>query len=442
MTNGLVVSKVLEDSIAAEMEIEPGDIILQVDDQVITDVLDLQYYTADSEFNLIIQKKNDEIWELEIEKEPGEILGIEVDSVSVKGLKKCNNNCLFCFVKQMPPGLRGSLYDRDDDYRLSVTQGSYITLSNLTPKDFKRIIELHISPLYISVHAWNPTARTNLMRNPKAGRIPDQIRQLAEAGLTLHTQIVLVPGYNDKEVLAETVENLASYYPAVQSIGVVPVGLTKHRENLPDLRTVNKSEAQEILDAGVRWQTDFKAKTGINLVYFSDELYIIASRDFPEVSEYDDFPQIENGIGMAAKFNAEVSFCLPDIPEQIPNRNVHIITGVSAGNMFRFWAKELSRVKGLNVHVHEVVNNFFGATVTVAGLLTAQDIAAQLGDLQGDYFLIPKVMLKADEEIFLDDYSIDWLEQRINGHAVVIENNGWAFIEGIIGSELEEYNNE
>lgn len=437
MSNGLIVSNVLSDSIAAEMEIEPGDIVLQVDHCIVEDILDLQYYTSEDEFTLTVRKKNNEIWELEIEKEQGEILGIEVCSVSVNGLKKCNNNCLFCFVKQMPSGMRESLYDRDDDYRLSVTQGSYITLSNLTQDELQRIIDFHISPLYISVHAWNSTARTKLMRNRRAGDLPEQIKMLANAGLTLHTQIVLVPDYNDGEVLKETVENLASYYPAVQSIGVVPVGLTKYRQGLPALRTVRTSEAQIILKSGVLWQKNCRKKTGRNLVYFSDELFVIAEQDFPDVVEYDDFPQIENGIGMAAKFMAEITHYSLYNPVKISNRNVHIITGVSAANLFRHWTRNFLAVQGLNITVHEVINNFFGSTVTVAGLLTAQDIAEQVGDLQGDYFLIPKVMLKADEEIFLDGYDISWVEKKVNGQALIIENNGKAFLEGILGRKLE-----
>lgn len=437
MSNGLVVSRVLEDSIASEMEIEPGDVILQVDNQIITDVIDLQYYTSDDEFTMSIEKKNKDVWQLEIAKEPGEILGIEVCSVSVQGLKKCNNNCVFCFVRQMPSGMRTSLYDRDDDYRLSVTQGSYITLSNLAPADFQRIIDFHISPLYISVHAWNPEARKRLMRNPRSGKLPDQIKMLAEAGLTLHTQIVLVPGYNDGEILEETVENLAAFYPAVQSIGIVPVGLTKHREELTELRKVSPLEAKHILKSGMAWQKIFKNRLGKNLVYFSDEFFVLAGRNFPDPKEYDDFPQLENGIGMAAKFQAELSRYCSSIPKGITDRRVHIVTGVSAANLFRSWVKELAGVKGLKATVHEVVNNFFGTTVTVAGLLTAQDIAAQLGDLQGEYFLIPKVMLKADEEIFLDGHDVSWLEQQVDGKAVIIDNNGKAFLEGLLGSKLE-----
>lgn len=436
MSKGLVVSKVVTGSIAAEMEIEPGDIIMKVGDFDITDIIDLQYYTSSDEFRMFIKKENNEIWELEIEKEPEELIGIEVCSVSVDGLKKCSNNCIFCFVQQMPPGMRDSLYDRDDDYRLSVTQGSYITLTNLKTEDFQRILDMHINPLYISVHAWSSDVRQKLMRNCKAGDLPDQIKILTDAGITLHTQVVLVPGYNDNEVLEETVENLASLYPSVQSIGVVPVGLTKYRKDLSDLRTVSKTEAQNILDRGRLWQERYNKRTGKNLVYFSDEFYVLAGENFPKPEEYDDFPQLENGIGMASLFKDEVQEYIPLLPKSIPPRGVHLVTGVSASELFDNMVRELSFIKGLTITVHKVDNDYFGSTVTVAGLITAQDIAKQLGDLKGEEFLIPTVMLKADEDIFLDGYNISWLEEQVNGKAVIIDNNGKSFLEGIISKRL------
>ena len=436
MVKGLVVSKVLESSIAAEMEIEPGDTIVKVGNQKVTDIIDLQYCTSEDEYKLLIKKKNNELWELEIEKEPGESLGIELCSVCVEGLMKCSNNCVFCFIQQMPPDMRESLYDRDDDYRLSLTQGSYITLSNLSRDDFQRIVDMHISPLYISVHAWNSSVRQKLMRNRNAGEIQEQLKILTDAGITLHTQVVLVPGYNDNEVLEETVENLASLYPSVQSIGIVPIGLTKHRESLPNLRTVNKTEAKRVLNIGRLWQERYNKQTGINLVYFSDEFYVLAGEDFPEPTEYDDFPQLENGIGMASLFKDEINEYISLLPKDIPSRRVHIVTGVSAAGFFRHLVSELSIINGLSTYVHEIINNYFGFTVTVAGLLTAQDIARQLGDLQGEVFLIPRVMLKADEDIFLDGYNITWLEEQVNGIAVIVENNGRSFLEGIIGGRL------
>lgn len=435
MDKGLVVSRVLKGSIAHEMEIEPGDSIIKIGSYEVEDIVDLQHYTSGDEFTIYLNKKNGELWELEIEKDPEEQIGIEVCSVSKQGTKRCSNNCVFCFVQQMPPGMRRSLYERDDDYRLSVSQGSYITLSNLEEEDFQRIIGMHISPLYISVHAWDPSVRQKLMRNRKAGQLQGQISRLAKAEIILHTQVVLVPGYNDREILEDTIENLASFFPAVQSIGIVPVGLTKHRNKLPELRTVTKEEAAFILDKGKSWQVKYKKRTGKNLVYFSDEFYVLAEKEFPDISEYDEFPQLENGIGMASLFLDEIDELIPSLPEVL-SREVHLVTGVSAAAFFRKCVTKLSSLKGLTIHIHEVVNHYFGSTVTVAGLLTAQDIAAQVGDLQGEDFFIPKIMLKADEDIFLDGYDISWLEQQINGKALIIDNNGRSFLEGLIGRSL------
>ncbi|WP_041444750.1 radical SAM protein [Syntrophobotulus glycolicus] len=442
MNNYLTVSSVRSGSIASEMEIEPGDRILHINGSFIDDILDFQYQIADEQFTVFIQKINGEIWELDIEKEPGEDLGIELGQVSAQGLKRCRNNCVFCFVRQMPQGLRKSLYDKDDDYRLSVTQGSYITLSNLTEKDFLRILRLHISPLYLSVHAWNPAARKKLMKNSRAALLPEQIQRLVEGRITLHTQIVLVPGYNDGEILWDTVNHLAELYPSVQSVGVVPVGLTKFREGLPLLRTVTRKEAEMILEEGTKLQETLRQRTGKSLVYFSDEFYVLAGKKFPDRKLYDDFPQIENGIGMASKFQSELAKLWSQIPPKIAGKRIHLITGVSAASFFRSLAADLSFVQGLELIVHEIKNVFFGETVTVAGLLTAGDIAGQVGNIEGEEFLVPRVMLKADCHLFLDDYDIKWLERKINGKAVIVENKGLSFLQAIFGRDFGGADNE
>lgn len=437
MPKGLVVSAVEENSIGAELEIESGDIVLQINDQEINDIIDFQYFSADEIFTMYIQKKDKEIWQLDIEKYPGESLGIDICTVSSEGLKKCTNNCVFCFVRQMPPGMRESLYDRDDDYRLSFTQGSYITLSNLSEHEFEKIIAYHISPLYVSVHAWDTEIRRQMMKNPKAGKLPDQIRRLVDAGITIHTQVVLVPGYNDGDVLTETVEKLACFYPQVQSIGIVPVGLTKYRDGLPNLETITADEAEYIITKGSQWQEHYREKCGKSLVYLSDEFYLLAGKEFPDVQLYDDFPQLENGIGMTSLFLQDLAALLPYLPQTITPRRVHIVTGVLAAIIFKQIAQELKIIKGLEIEVHEIENNFFGRTVTVAGLLTAQDIAEQLVTINGDIFLIPEVMLKADQDIFLDNLDVAWLEKKVEGKAVIVENNAQSFLEELLGINLE-----
>lgn len=435
MTKGLVVAAVASGSIAEEMEIQVGDRVLAVNEEEVKDIIDFQFSISEEEFTLLIEKIDGELWELEIEKDPGEFLGLEVETISADGLKACHNNCSFCFVAQMPQGMRPTLYVKDDDYRLSITQGSFITLSNLSEEELTRIISLHLSPLYVSVHAWNPEERVRLMKNPQAGRLPEQLRRLTEAGIIVHAQIVLVPDHNDGNVLQETIKRLGELYPAVQSIAVVPVGLTRFRENLAPLRGFTAEEARQTLDRGEKWQENFYAQTGQHLVYFADEFYVLAQREFPAAAVYDDFPQLENGVGMARKFLMEVESMWEQLPEAVSDRPIHLVTGTSAQQFFELLRERLmNQVNGLKLSIHTIRNDFFGLSVTVAGLLTGQDIARQLGDLNGEEFLIPRVMLKADEDLFLDDRSVHWLEKEVHGQARVVENNGRAFLEHVIGN--------
>jgi len=438
LTKGLVVAAVEPGSIAEELEIQVGDRVLAVNDAEIDDIIDFQFGISDEDYTLLIEKPDGELWELDIEKDSGEFLGLEVETISADGLKVCRNNCTFCFIAQMPKGLRASLYDRDDDYRLSLTQGSFITLSNLSEQEFERILQFHLSPLYISVHAWSPEVRARLMRNPHAGKLPEQLKRFAEAGIVVHAQVVLVPEQNDGDVLRETIERLAELYPSIQSIGVVPVGLTRYREKLTPLRGFSSAEANGILDQAERWQQHFFEQTGRHLVYFADEFYVLAGRKFPDASIYDDFPQLENGVGMARKFINEIEAGWKQLPEAIAERHVHLVTATSAQALFEAWRDRLmEHVKGLTLTVHAIRNDFFGSSVTAAGLVTARDIAQQLGDLSGGEFLIPRVMLKADEDIFLDDLSVPWLEETVKGKARIVDNNGLSFLEQVIGYSLE-----
>jgi len=438
LTKGLVVAAIEAGSIAEEMEIQVGDRVLAVNDVKLEDIIDFQFGISEEDYTLLIEKLDGELWELDIEKDPGEFLGLELETISAEGLKICRNNCTFCFIAQMPKGMRATLYDKDDDYRLSLTQGSFITLSNLSEQEIERILQMHLSPLYISVHAWSSEVRARLMRNPQAGKLPDQIKRFAEAGIVVHAQIVLVPDHNDGNVLRETIERLAELYPSVQSIGVVPVGLTRYREQLTSLRGFSLVEANAILEQAQKWQTDFFEQTGRHLVYFADEFYVLAGQEFPETSVYDDFPQLENGVGMARKFINEIEASWKQLPEVIADRHIHLLTGTSAQDLFELWRDRLiDQISGLRLTIHAIRNDFFGESVTAAGLVTAQDIAQQLEDLSGEEFLIPRVMLKADEDIFLDDLSVRWLEEKVNGKAIIVENDGLSFLEQVIGYSLE-----
>ena len=438
MPKGLVVAAVDPGSIAEEMEIQVGDRVLAVNEAEINDIIDFQFGVSEEDYTLLIEKPDGELWELDIEKDPGEFLGLEVETISAEGLKVCRNNCTFCFIAQMPKGMRASLYDKDDDYRLSLTQGSFITLSNLSEKEIKRILHFHLSPLFISVHAWNAEVRARLMNNPQAGKLPELLKRFAEAGIVVHAQVVLVPDHNDGDVLHETIEQLGKLYPSVQSIAVVPVGLTRYRTKLTPLRGFSSTEASGILDQAEQWQKQFYEQTDRHLVYFADEFYVLAGREFPEVTVYDDFPQLENGVGMTRKFISEIEVGWKQLPVSISQRQVHLLTGTSAQELFELWAGRLmEKVSGLKLTVHAIRNDFFGTSVTAAGLVTAQDVAHQLGDLLGEEFLIPRVMLKADEDIFLDDLSVQWLEEQVHGKANIVENDGLSFLEQVIGYSLE-----
>ncbi|MGI6119251.1 MAG: DUF512 domain-containing protein [Desulfosporosinus sp.] len=434
MPKGLLVAAVDSGGIAEQMEVQAGDRVLAVNEQEINDIIDFQFGISEEDYTLLIEKPNGELWEISVEKEPGDFLGLEVETISTDGLKKCHNNCLFCYIAQMPKGMRAMLYDKDDDYRLSLTQGSFITLSNLSEEEIKRIIRMHLSPLYISVHAWNPEVRTRLMNNPRAGKLPEQIKRFVKAGIVIHAQVVLVPGYNDGDVLRETIERLAEFYPSVQSIAVVPVGLTRYREQLTPLRAFSSAEANCLLDQAETWQKHFFDQIGRHFVYFADEFYVLAKRAFPDAVIYDDFPQLENGVGMARKFIMELEAGWRQLPKALPERHVHLITGTSAQELFELYRDRLmEQVSGLKLTLHAIRNDFFGSSITVAGLVTAQDIANQLGNLSGEEFLIPRVMLKADEDIFLDQLSVKWLEEKVNGKAIIVENNGFSFLEHVIG---------
>jgi putative radical SAM enzyme (TIGR03279 family) len=347
----------------------------------------------------------------------------------------------------MPPGLRPSLYEYDDDYRMSVSRGNYITLTNLQEEEFERILDMGISPLYISVHAWDPKIRAHMMGNPEAAKLPGQMNRLAQGGVEMHTQIVLVPGYNDGDVLHHTVHQLAGLYPNVLTIGVVPVGLTRFRGKPDLLRSLTPQECEGILDKGHAWQNSFRNRFGKNLVYFADEFYLACGRSIPHPCEYDGFEQIENGIGMLSAFWDELQSLLDagfvtkkDIaggstPGSQPSR--HLITGILGAPFLHkcldlVWTHlSVADAFRSNIRIHQVCNNFFGSEITVSGLITAIDIAGQIGDLGGEEFVVPRVMLKAGEDVFLDGQSVTWLEGRLKGRARIVDPDARGFLEAI-----------
>jgi len=410
------VEKVVPGSIAGDLGIEKGDRVISINGRKPRDFIEYRFLCADDELEMEIRKKNGDVWVCDILKEYDEDLGLVFEEDTFDGIMSCVNKCIFCFVDQMPPDLRESLYIKDDDYRLSFMHGNFVTLTNLTKKDFDRIVGMRISPLYISVHCTNPGLREKMLGNRRAGEIMGQLTMLAEAGIEMHTQIVLCPDINDGDELVRTIRDLSSLWPRVRSIAIVPVGLTRHRENLRILRKINSAEAAGLIDRVREYQREFMQKFGSPLVYLSDEFYVIAGREFPKAEFYGGYPQLENGVGLVRLFYdsfVEESSRLPEALHKA--KKIAIVTGVSGDYVLRPIAERLNRIKNLHVELVSVFNEFFGGHVTVAGLLTGRDVLKVLKKRPSrDMVLLPSVMCKRDEPVFLDGTAPGDLEKELN----------------------------
>jgi putative radical SAM enzyme (TIGR03279 family) len=347
-------------------------------------------------------------------------------------IKKCTNRCIFCFVAQLPKGMRKTLYVKDEDYRLSFLYGNYITLTSLTDGERKRIVEQHLSPLYISVHSTDTEIRNRMLGNQKAGDILRDLRFFAEHNIRMHAQIVLCPGYNDGRDLARTINDLYKFYPYIQSIAVVPVGLTTHRKKV--LRPVEKSDALSALEIILRFQTRFRRKHGEHIVFAADELYIKAAMEFPSLKDYDELPQIENGVGLVPQFLSQAKRVKIQVPEKLKKKKFITLTGIS---FYPFLARFIERIRkrGFDIEVVPVENVYFGSSVTVTGLLTGRDVMRALsGHVHNDsILLIPDVVMKEGHEIFLDDVSRQEMEEILGVKSVIIESTP----SGIVDAMLE-----
>lgn len=417
---GLLVESVQSGSIAEELEVQPGDRLLAVNGQQLRDIIDYSYYTAsDDELLLEIEKPDGELWELELQREPGEPLGMTFPAPQPS---RCANNCVFCFVHQLPKGLRKPLYVKDEDYRLSFLNGNYVTLANLKPSALFRIIQQRLSPLYISVHAANPTLREQLLGKVGIPPIMEQLRQLAAARIAMHTQIVLCPGLNDGLELERTVAGLAELYPAVQSLAVVPLGLTAHRQKLPQLVPVDGDYAREFIAVWEARAKQLRKRLGKPFLFLADEFYLKAGLPFPSIREYGDFPQIENGVGMVPLFARESAQTLRRA-RPIGSFRVTVVTGVSAAGFVADFLSNLGQKTGLELVPLAVESRLFGASVTVTGLVAGHDILAALaGHHAGMALLLPDVMLKEGEGVFLDDLSLEELQRRIGCRVVIFDS--------------------
>jgi putative radical SAM enzyme (TIGR03279 family) len=380
---------------------------MSINGREVRDSIDYQFLASEERLSLNVRKPDGTVRSVRIVKEPDDTLGIQLHPLTIR---QCRNKCIFCFVDQMPPGCRRSLYVRDDDYRASFLYGNYITLSNLREDDWERIFTQRLSPLYVSVHTTEPGLRTKIMRGRNSVDILAALNRLAAGGIRMHTQIVLCPGINDGPHLERTINDLAALFPAVQSIAVVPVGMTDFRKGLYPLRTISRAEARGVIDLVRSFADRFKRTHGTRLVFASDEFFIKAGLDVPALAAYEDLSQIENGVGVVAQFLQDAH--RTRLPSQISPVRLSLVTGVSFGPTLKKAVKKLEQIKGVMVRVIIAENGIFGTSVTVAGLLSGRDIMKAIkGKRLGDLLLIPASAVKEDKAIFLDDMSIDDLEK-------------------------------
>ena len=423
-----IVKKVLRGSVAKKAGILPGDEILSIGGYPFVDDADLAFYEVDECVSLTLLRNGEEL-SFEIEKDADEPLGIEMSQSDY--IIPCKNDCMFCFVRQLPKGMRKTLYVKDDDYRMSFAMGSYVTLSNLTQEDLDRIKRLNLSPLYISVHCFTPELKRKICKNPKSGDLFKVLRELAAAHITMHTQVVMMEGINDGEELRLTITELAKLYPAVKTVAVVPVGLTKHREGLVKLSPISPENARRTIDMVEAFNDEMKKKNGEPFAFCSDEMYLIGGVELPPYESYGEFEQIENGVGLVADFFDCAEYALKE--GVIPKGEYSAITGMSFAPLLEKFARKLESEYDVKIDVCPVRNDFFGETVTVSGLVTGGDIIKQYkGKLKKD-IIIPRTMLREFSGVFLDEVTLCQLEQTLGVRAHVADG-GDGFIR-ILGGE-------
>jgi len=454
MSKEHVIYKITPSSIAEEMELEAGDVLVSINGKEIEDVFDFHYMVNDTYLELLIRKADGEEWELEIEKEYDEDLGIEFENGLMDDYKSCTNKCMFCFIDQMPPGMRETLYFKDDDSRLSFLQGNYVTLTNMKDKDIERIIQYKLAPINISVHTTNPELRCKMLHNRFAGDALKKIDRLYEAGIQMNGQIVLCKGENDGDELERTLSDLFRYLPYMESLSVVPVGLTKYREGLYPLEPFEKEDAIKVIETIEKWQDKCMKAHGMHFVHASDEWYMLAERALPEEERYDGYIQLENGVGMTRLLMTEFADALEeanrpevkvDILSHLQNQwgghhKITIATGRLAAPFIRQLAKDfMESFPGYEVEVIDIRNDFFGERITVSGLITAQDMVAQIKDRQlGNAVAIPCNMLRMGERVFLDDMTVEEVENALQVPLLIVKSSGQALLEAMLGFEVEE----
>lgn len=402
-------------SIGEELGLEVGDELLGFNGEKIVDVLDYVYYDSQDAFTMNIKAKQGDVVDIEIEKEEDETLGLTLDDSVQLNPIRCKNKCLFCFVDQLPKGMRETLYVKDDDYRLSFVSGNYVTFSNIGQKELDRIAKLHLSPLYVSVHAYDKKVKTKLVSNPESAMVYEKMQFLAEHSIVMHTQIVLCKDINDGEVLAETLTKLRELHPWVQTVAVIPVGLTCHRQGLYELKQFDEKLSREVIAQVEK----FNESCGGNFCWCSDEFYIKAGLDMPDYSAYGDFPQIENGVGLCAEFANSFDSALEKAKPSDKAVEVAIITGQSFKGILKGLCDTFKdKYPNVKIRICDIYNDFFGRSITVSGLVTPTDIIKQVSDMP-KYTLIPSTMLREFTDSFLDGYTVPQLEEALNTKILV-----------------------
>lgn len=443
-----VIKEVLPNSIAEEMEIEPGDILLEINEQKIKDVFDYRFFIKDEYIEVLIRKPDGEEWLLEIEKEFDDDLGIEFENGLMSEYKSCTNKCIFCFIDQMPPGMRETLYFKDDDSRLSFLQGNYITMTNMTDEDFDRIIRMQLAPINISVQSTNPELRCKMLNNRFAGEKLKYLDKLYEGHVEMNGQIVCCKGVNDGEELRRSIEDLMKYLPFMRSVSVVPAGITKFRDGLYPLELFTKEEAEQIIDLIESYQQKCYEEYGLHFIHASDEWYILAQRPFPEEERYDGYIQLENGVGMMRLLMTEFEQAWESLlADEVTcsklekmQRSVTIATGrLPYPTLKEFAGRITGRFPSIQVNVAAIRNDFFGETITVSGLVTGQDLLAQLSGREnlGETVLIPSSMLRSGEQVFLDDMTVSELSEKLGAEVKATECEGSHFLESIFNPDYE-----
>lgn len=439
-----VIKEVLPDSIAEEVGIEVNDVLISINDNIIDDIIDYRFLSADEEIVLQIEKPNGEIWDIEIEKDYGEELGIEFGGGIMDKAKSCSNKCMFCFIDQLPKGMRDTLYFKDDDSRLSFLQGNFVTLTNMKEEDIDRIIRYRISPINISVHTTNPELRVRMLKNRFAGNVLERMQRLSDEGIQMHAQIVCIPDVNDGEELKRTIEDLYKLYPQVNNVAVVPIGITKFREGLEKVNTFTKEGSKYTIDMVKELQSKFYNEVGEPFVRLSDEFYIVAGEEIPDAEFYNGFTQIEDGVGVTRCFRDAIESDL-DILDLNKKGSYTMITGDLAYDEVKSAAEKIVKKNPkIHIDVFKIINNFFGNTITVNGLLTGGDIIEQLkGKIRTPYLFMADNMfrrgyeLAPQDSIMLDDLTIDDIEKALDVKVIVCDYTGEDLI-----SLINEYNQE